>query len=549
MLTIVLYKESKSFKMLNGDSVYIYPLDDSANSSINLYGNIIRPGSYNIENDSTLKTFFTKNTKNGIKNFFLPETYFEYGVVKHYTKELIYEMKSFNISNVLNGLEDVSLAPNDELFIFNKNDISNSAYITTVGDVLITEGKLQYFKGMTIRDAIHASGVAGIVDDKIRITTINTINRMPKTIFYSLKNEGNIVLSEYDEIEVYDYYKTHLLEPISIKGEIINPTTVFFEPGIVLSQLFDISGGLTPMAFQNRVEIVRYFIDSDFSRKKRIINLDLRETNIEEYKLEPYDEVTVFKIPDWGESKSVVLQGEVRFPGTYTISSGEKLGSVIQRAGGYTSEAFVEGAVFTRKSIQDNQVKQYRRSLARIKRELAIYNAMPANSKQATGIEQTNMLNEVILDAQKYEPIGRVSILLDKNVTKFMQSQFNLVLKDQDTIRIPTFVDTITVFGEVFNPTSFVYYEGITIDEYISLASGLTKAADMDSIYIIRADGTSEPIENGWFSASVEVKKGDTIVVPIFIKENNALDIWNSVAKVLSSFALTAAAINSLGVL
>ena len=544
------YKKAKKFKMQDGDKVYIYPLDSSVNLSVNVYGNVIRPGSYHINDNATLTGFFKNALKQGMKKFFLPETYFEYGVIKRYSHTLDYETKSFNLGKIIDGSESLALKPKDEIFIFSKNDIASSSYITTVGDILVNSGKLQYFNGMTLRDAVHASGLKGIIDDKIRVTTIHTANRMPKTIFYSLKTQGNTTLHAYDEIEVYDYYKTHLLKPVSIKGEVINPTTVFYEAGMTIDDLLNVSGGLTTMAYVKKVELVRYYLDEESNRQKKIINIDLSSADNKNYKIQPYDEVSIFKIPKWNDKKSVELKGEVMFPGVYTIGNGEKLSSVINRAGGYTEEAFIEGSVFTRESIRKNQSAQYNKSLARIKKELAIINAMPANAKKTAAMtESANSLDEVMVEAKKYEPIGRVSIKLDSNLTAFEESPFNLTLKDQDTIIIPSQIDTVTVFGEVFNPTSFVYNEEKSIEDYIAMASGYSRTADESSVYVIHADGTSEPIYGGWFSTAVEIQKGDTIVVPIYIKENNALDVWDSVAKILASFALTAAAVNSLGVI
>ncbi len=544
------YRKAKKFRMRDGDRVYIYQLDSTAQSSVSLYGNIIRPGAYPLPKERTLTTFLNQQLKYGSKHFFLPETYFEYGLIKRYTDALNYKIHSFNLKDVLDAKEKVSLEPQDEIYIFSKNDLQSSSYITTSGSLFINAGKLRYFEGMTIRDAIHASGVDGIVDDMVRVTTINTPDRMPKTTFYSLKKDANIILSPYDEVEIYDYYQTHRLEPVSIKGEVVNPTTVFYEKDMTLQKILDASGGFTTMAYLKQIEIVRYYIDAESNRKKKIDVLNLSDIDPKKYILEPYDEVTIYKIPNWGEKQVVTLSGEVKFPGKYTISNGEKLASVIARAGGYTKDAFIQGAVFTRDSIKRQQIDQYNHSLAKIKRELALYNAMPANAKRAaTSVGATSTLNDVILEAKKYQPIGRVSVTLDKDLDFFKESPFNLVLKDKDTLTIPNQIDTVTVFGEVFNPTSFVYNEVLSSEDYIEMASGLSRAADEGSIYIIHANGMSEPLNAGWFSANAEIKKGDTIVVPVYIKEINTLEIWDSVSRVLASFAVTAAALSTLGVI
>ena len=544
------YSKAKKFKMKDGDSVYIYQLDSSAKTSVSIYGNVIRPGSYPLSKDKTLGGLLKEQLAYGAQRFFLPETYLEYGIVKHYSTTLNYTTKSFNLSKVIKGEEILKLYPQDEVYIFSQSDVQTSKYITTKGEVLVKEGKLRYFEGMTISDALHGSGVDGIIDDRIRVTTINTPNRMPRTTFYSYKKDARVALSPYDEVEIYDYYKTHLLQPVSINGEVINPTTVFYEKGMSLSNLLLSSGGFTIEAYLSKVEVVRYFMDENSNRKKKILMLDLKQIDKKTYLLEPYDEVTVYKIPNWGEKRVVTLNGEVKFPGKYTVGNGEKLSSVIERAGGFTEEAFIEGSVFTRNSIRKRQIRQYQQSLARIKRELAIYNAMPANAKTSiASASASNTLNDVILEAQKYQPVGRVSIELMYDLEEFKASQYDLVLKDLDELTIPNQIDTVTVFGEVFNPTSFVYSSEFDADEYIAMASGLSRSADEGSIYIIHANGTSELLDSGWFSGSVKIHKGDTIVVPLYIKEYNTLEVWNSVARVLSSFAVTAAALSTLGVL
>jgi protein involved in polysaccharide export with SLBB domain len=173
---------------------------------------------------------------------------------------------------------------------------------------------------------------------------------------------------------------------------------------------------------------------------------------------------------------------------------------------------------------------------------------MPANAKNAVAGDNLGTLNEVILEAKKYQPVGRISIKLDENLTKFEKEPYNLVLEDQDTLSIPSQKDTVTVFGEVFNPTSFVYNSNLSVENYIQMASGFTRGADQESVYVVHADGTSEPIHSGWLLGSVEVKKGDTIVVPLYIKEYNQLDLWESVSKIMASFAITAATLTTLGV-
>ena len=547
----VSYDESKKFKVYDGDEVYIYPLDLAANESINVYGNVIRPGAYDLPKEKTLNAFFDKNTKESKKQFFLPRTYFKYGVIKRYNEDLKYETIAFNLLEIFKNKMTIILKPQDEIYIFSQDDIYTNSYVTTSGKNLLHPGKLQFYPGMTIHDALNASGIDGIIDDKVEVTTFNTKDFMPKTKFYSLKKEGYTKLSAYDEIRVFDYYDLHTIQPVTIKGEVVKPTIAYYEDGMTVADLIKVAGGLTHKAYQNSFEIVRYYIDKDHTRQRKILKIDPKKQPYSSVALQAYDVVTIFKIPNWSENKTVTLKGEVKFPGTYTIETGEKLSSVIQRAGGFTQEAFIEGAVFTRESIRKNQVDQYNKTLARIKRQLAIFNAMPANAKtvSAAGNDSLSSLNEVMTEAKKYQPIGRVSIKLDENVSKIAQSEYDLVLQDKDTLIIPSKIDTVTVFGEVFNPTSFVYQSDKNVEDYIKMASGFSRVADQESVYIIHADGTSEPAVSGWgiFKTYASIHKGDTIVVPIYIKEYSQLSLWESVSKIMASFAITAATLNTLG--
>lgn len=120
------YSKAKNFKMQDGDKVYIYQLDSTANTSVNIYGNIIRPGSYPLTKENTLSSLLKKQLEYGAQRFFLPETYLEYAIVKRYSSTLNYTTQSFNLEKVIKGEVSVKLHPQDEIFIFSQNDVRTS---------------------------------------------------------------------------------------------------------------------------------------------------------------------------------------------------------------------------------------------------------------------------------------------------------------------------------------------------------------------------------------------------------------------------------------
>jgi protein involved in polysaccharide export with SLBB domain len=264
-------------------------------------------------------------------------------------------------------------------------------------------------------------------------------------------------------------------------------------------------------------------------------------------KIKDGDEIMVRVVPKWGETKRVELKGEVKFPGTYVISNGEKLASLLKRAGGFTQNAFVEGAFFARQSVKKRQFEQHKNYLSEINKNLSIYKAMPANAKN--NVNDMSNLNEILEQALEYEPLGRINIQLTNNIDEIQQSPYNITLEDKDTLIVPTKTETVYVFGEVYSQNVFICDESKTLDEYIEMASGLTNSADADKIYIIRADGTSVKTSSSWFFPSEhKIMPGDTIVVPLHIKEMHNIALMDSVTKIFSSLALSVAALNSIGI-
>ncbi|MBD3825027.1 MAG: SLBB domain-containing protein, partial [Epsilonproteobacteria bacterium] len=306
--------EAPSFALQNGDSVYIYPLDFSAQKSVNLYGNIIRPGSYSLPTDMQLSTLLKENVKDSLKSFFLPQTHFEYGVIKRYDDTLNFKTLSFNLASVLNAKEQVTLQPQDEIYFFNQNDIYTNAYIMTKGKVLIKPGKLQYFNGMSVQDAINASGVNGFLHNIVRVTTYYTDDWMPKSRFVESNELNSTLLNPYDEVEVYSYYDVNTLKPISIQGEVINPLKTYYEDKMTLADLVNFAGGLTDKAYNKKIEIVRYSLNTDLVREREIITIELKDKKFDDIILQPYDEVTIFRIPKWSEKMTITLKGQVMFP-------------------------------------------------------------------------------------------------------------------------------------------------------------------------------------------------------------------------------------------
>ena len=197
---------------------------------------------------------------------------------------------------------------------------------------------------------------------------------------------------------------------------------------------------------------------------------------------------------------------------------------------------------YNKKSLED--------SIQRVKRGL-VQDNLNATEAGESSTEKQKMLSTVELlekEAKENKPIGRISLNLYYDLERFKNSSYDIVLKDKDTLYIPSVNDTVSVVGEVLNQNTFVYQSDLDVDNYIAKAGGLNMNADDDFIYVIKANGEAFKFEkNFYFGGSQEVFKGDTIVVPLKIDIVSDIEFAKDVTQIVYQLAVTAASLNSIG--
>ena len=248
----------------------------------------------------------------------------------------------------------------------------------------------------------------------------------------------------------------------------------------------------------------------------------------------------------------MTIKGQVMFPGTYVIHTGERLASVLKRAGGFTNNAFLRGAVFTRASIKKLQRQRLQQSLLTLKQKALALSASPKSFGQKGSktnlIAITDMIDKMSKEAQNLGPIGRISIKLQRNIARFALSKSNIVLKNHDTLNVPSPNNTVLIVGQVMSPTAVVYASN-NANYYIKQAGGLTSRADNDHMYVIHANGSAQKLDTGWFSNENIIRAGDTIIVPQELITYSGLQMTKDIASIFYQFALTTASLHVIGVL
>jgi polysaccharide biosynthesis/export protein len=241
------------------------------------------------------------------------------------------------------------------------------------------------------------------------------------------------------------------------------------------------------------------------------------------------------------------LTGEVRFPGKYPIHQGETLHTVLERAGGFTDIAFPYGAVYTREELKQREKEQLELLANRLQSDLAALSLQAIASSAVGGGGGGNASQGLVIGQQLMgqlrdtKPVGRLVIDVAGVLKGRAGGPEDVIVKDGDKLIIPKRTQEVTILGEVQSPTSHVFAAGLTRDEYIAKSGGTTQKADRKRIYVVRANGdVISGGRSGWFrrSQSVDMRPGDTIVVPLDTERVNKLQLWQAITTIIYNLAI-----------
>ncbi len=337
---------------------------------------------------------------------------------------------------------------------------------------------------------------------------------------------------------------------VRINGQVRAPGSYPLEAGMRVSDLIRAGGRLRESAYLVEAELTRYRIEAGMPREIAHLRVDLAQVlagdTEADMPLQPYDVLTIKEVPQWEEQDLVVVQGEVRFPGTYPIRRGETLGQLLERAGGLTPYAYPEGAVFMREELRRREQERMDAMAANLEEELA---ALTLESRGDPAQAQSiTVVRQLIRQMRSTRAAGRLVIdLTDRNDDATRRS-LALVLKGGDRLYIPSKMQEVTVIGEVFHPTSHLYRKGLGWRDYVNLSGGMTHKADDDRVYVVRANGSVETVKGRWLGRrNLRIHPGDTIVVPLDAERIRPLRLWTDVSQILYQLGIAAASWKTVG--
>ncbi len=437
----------------------------------------------------------------------------------------------------LKGKEDIRLQDGDIVKVFPVTPkVINKVALT--GNVW-RPGEYQWRPGMRVSDVIRSSKdlLPESYLENVQIDRVvppdyhmeyRTFN-LGKVLFDHDESE-DLVLKPWDVIHVFNKRQRVLMPEIRSAGALNRPGRFEYRENMKLSDLIALSGGLEYFALPHRAELTRITPTPNGPVTKRII-VDPASACAgnprADILLKQNDFLFVRTIPDWELYKTVKIAGQVRFPGIYTFKQGERLSSVLIRAGGYTSNAYIRGTVFYRQSVQKSQQVEINRMVARLQHELMASGA--ANMSTAQSADDAKMMQQqakqkeaFLASLKSVKANGRMIVHLEQ-IPKLEQSKYDVELENKDSIFVPTNPHTVQVIGAVYNQTGILYQAGKDSSFYISMAGGYTDNANKKAVYILRADGSAlrpkanffwDRLFHEWRVGYGAVEPGDTIVVP-----------------------------------
>ena len=536
--------QKKPIPLMDGDLIRIFSIHPASVNAVYIFGNVIRPGEYAFEPGLRILGILPDVQSLDV------DTYLDYALIKRYHQEdSRSELLPFNLGRLLTTRDlsqNLLLKPLDEIYIFNKSMFEDKESAVVNGEV--RKPGRYFIEGMKVRDLVFRAGNL-TRDAYMDLGHLFRTDFKTKEVVMHAFNVGkalegdplhNLVLKNKDEVIIHSIWEYMNKYTVFISGMVNKPGEFPYADNMTVRDLLLVGGNVKDAAYLEKAELVRYDIVQGKRVETSLINFDislaLKNDPAHNLKLKPFDVINVKEIPEWKEKRTVAIAGEVLFPGTYQIRKEERLSSIIQRAGGFTENAYFRGAFFTRESIKKVQQERLNELIKQMEIEGAHYASAGAQAalSQEDAAAQGQFLaaqRSLIEKLREAKATGRVVISLLPS-TVLRDASLDMVLENGDSLYVPKSPNTVNVLGAVYNPNALIYEESRQeVSYYLKKTGGPTENAEADKMYVVRADGTVvAKAEKGWFNtgwsdeekrwefgssfADTSLYPGDTVLVP-----------------------------------
>jgi len=416
-------------------------------------------------------------------------------------------------------------------------------------------GKLPYRDGMQLTDVIHSyQDLLPEPAAKGDIVRLVAPDFHPETIPFDLADAliGNtsITLQPFDTIRILGRYEVDAPQ-VTIRGEVLRPGSYALSQDMTPMKLVTMAGGYKRDALLTNADLASYTIKNAEKVITERTEIPIGSEVFSHASLKSGDILTIHQLSGWNDiGASVILDGEVTYPGSYGLQEGEHLSSVLRRAGGLRDTAYAAGAVLARNQVRDLEEKTKVQLIHQIETSSASARLAPnlgGGQDQAALLQAATQQQAEVLQRLKAEPAsGRLVIHISADINSWAGTPADIEMHTGDVLTVPKRPGFVLVSGQVYNASAITYVPGKEASWYLRRAGGTNDIANRGEIFVIRANGSVIGRRSGeWYGSKVlstRLDPGDVIVVPQRIIGGSLF--WKNlltVAQISSSIAFTAA--------
>jgi polysaccharide biosynthesis/export protein len=519
-------KALNDFKVQDGDKVRISPILPYSNQTVYLDGHVFHPGKYAYREGMKLTDLIHSSGD------LLPEPYRQHAeVIRLDPPDYTPVVLAFNLGDALAGKEqDLTLKPFDTVRVFGKYDFEDQPVISVSGEVRdpgdhVTNGVTR------LRDAVYLAGGttpdAELSDAQVfRHTEDGKLKVISVDLKRALENDpkDNLLLEPKDRIFIHRDLNRVDPATVVIQGEVARPGKYPMGEDMTAADLVRVAGGFKRGAFTETADLTHYELinGTNVAGESAAIPIGkaMQGEPDTDVRLHDGDVLTIKEVAGWNDvGASITVKGEVIHPGTYGIQEGERLSSILQRTGGFRSNAYPYGVIFERKQVRQLEEENRDQLIKQVRTDGANLTLIPEQdadqkiAKEAAVSQWQTALQKL----QDQPPSGRLVIHISKDIKKWANSPADIQVRAGDMIYIPKRPNFVMVEGSVYNPTAVTFKPGKDAGWYLKQAGGPTNTANKKAVFVIRADGSVAGGAGGLFSGGVDraaLHPGDLVMVP-----------------------------------
>ena len=407
--------------------------------------------------------------------------------------------------------------------VYNVDEFDMASFKLEDGDAITVDGMINRYENMveikgavfrpgqfqlgsvtTVRSLVEAA--EGVTEDAFtghavlhRLKADRSLETVPVDLQGILNGTvADIPLNNEDVLFIPTQEDMRQERTLTITGEVMSPGVYEFADNTTIEDLIVMAGGLTDQASLGKVDVSRRIRNPRATEKSseiaKTFSFSLKDGLVidgdRSFLLEPYDVVHVRRSPAFSTARTITVNGEVNYEGSFTLENKHmRLSDAVKMAGGATDDAYLRGARLVRVMSDEERVRQ-----------------------QATLEAIRNMLTERgdSISGAKLQ-LGNtyvVGIELDKAM-KNPGGEYDLLLREGDRIYVPEFNGSVKISGDVFFPNTVSYVAGKGYKYYINQAGGWGNRAKKSKAFIVYQNGTIGVVKKG-----AKPEPGCEIVVP-----------------------------------